>query len=144
MEKTIHISFTDTSRLLRTIDIYNTSKSKFPENCFHLGFDLFVIVSVNDNKTNIHICEFVPDSTGELIPKENGIILSPLLWQYLCESFDNAEFIDLPTTFETFSLVKNELFLAVVETCGTMRVTMQKLFMKEDFSRYFIPGLVMM
>lgn len=144
MDKTIHITFADTSKLLRTLDIYNTGKSKLPENCFHLGFGLFLIVSVNDNKTNIHICEFVPNATGELIPTDNEIILSPFLWQSLCESFDNTEFIDLPTSFETFSLVKNELFLAVIETCDTMRVTMQKCFIKEDLSRYFIPGLVVM
>lgn len=144
MDKSRFISVADTLRVLKTIDIVNDAKSELPDNCVVIGNGLIVIVCFDDFKVNIHVCEFIKNVSGELLPTENEIVLSPFLWQSLCDSMNDTDFVDLPTSFESFSMVKNELFLAVVEKNYKMCITMQRCFMKPDFSRYFFPGILMM
>ena len=141
MDKTRSISVVDASRILKTVDIYNAN-SKLPDNCFHIGNGLVLIVGYDNTKVNIHIVEFLKTAGGEFSASSNGIVLSPFLWQSLCASFENPAFIDLPTSFESVSMVKNELFLATVERNNEMCITLQKCFMKQDLSRYFLPELL--
>ena len=133
------LSFTETSRILKTAD--NAGCAKLPENCVYIGNDFIVVLSLNDGKVDVRICQFVRNPDGELLPSENEIVLSPFLWVSLCKSVNNLLFIDLPTTFESFSLVENELFLAAIEK---LFVTLQRCGVKQDFSRYFVPGILRM
>ncbi|KAG8173981.1 hypothetical protein JTE90_004079 [Oedothorax gibbosus] len=139
MEKTL--SFADTARTLKKADIYNAAYTKLPQNCVYLGKDLVLVVSLNDWKVDVHLCQFVRNASGELVPSENEIILSPFLWVSLCNSMNNPSFIDLPTTFESFSLVENELFLAAIEN---RYVSMQRCGLQNNYERYFIPGTLTM
>lgn len=144
MDTTSYTTFSDVARFLKIFDVYSTSKLKLPENCFHFGNGLFAIVCLNDNNVNIHVCEFVTNANHELVPSENEIILTPFIWQALCDSLNNTDFVDLPSFFESFSLVRNELFLSIVERRNEMCISMQKCVLKPDFSRYFVPGVLLM
>lgn len=130
---TMDRSFTNTCQLLKTAD-------KPPENCIDIGDGLHVIVSLNEYNIDIQICEFVRNIAGELLPTENGIVLSPFLWESLCKSMNDAAFVDLPSSFECFSMIENQLFLSVIKKY----ITMQRCALKRDFSRYFIPGILLM
>ncbi|KAG8184542.1 hypothetical protein JTE90_012631 [Oedothorax gibbosus] len=101
-------SFVDTSRLLKWIEVYN---DKLPENCIHFGNGLIAVVCFENFKVNIHLCEFVRTLGGALVPSENKIVLSPFLFESLCSSFEDPNFIDLPTSFESFSLLENDYSL---------------------------------
>lgn len=49
--------------------------------------------------------------------------------------------MDLPNFYDAFSLVNNELFLAVVERNDQKYISMQKCFLNTDCSRQFVPGV---
>lgn len=138
------VSFLEISRLLKTVDVYKKTKLNLPEYCYHLGNGMFVIICLNENLTNIHLCEFVKNAADDLVPSENEITLTPFIWQAFCDSLNNPEFVDLPCFFESISLVKNELFLSIVEKNNRMCICMQKCLIKHDYSRAFIPGVLLL
>lgn len=138
MEKAL--SFADTARFLKKADIYNATCTKPPNSVF-LGKDMILVVSLNDGKVDIHICQFVRNVAGELLPSENEITLSPFLWVSLSNSMNNPTFIDLPTSFESFSMVENELFLTAIEK---RYVSFQRCGVQNNYERYFIPGMLTM
>ncbi|KAG8175724.1 hypothetical protein JTE90_010263 [Oedothorax gibbosus] len=141
MDKTQSVTISGASKISKTVDIYNAN-TELPDNCVHIGDGLFVIVGFDNGKVNIHIIEFLKTAGGEFSASTNGIVLSPFLWQSLCASLENPALVDLPTSFKSISMLKNELFLATVERNNEMCVTLQKSFMNQDFARYFLPELL--
>ncbi|KAG8185476.1 hypothetical protein JTE90_019734 [Oedothorax gibbosus] len=123
------------------VDSRNAFKlDSIPDHHYHLGNHVFVVVSEFFDSVKIHIRKYIQEM-DYMKPTKDGTTLSPLTWQEPPDSMCIKSF-HYYANRRRVSLLNDELFIVAARNQEKEEIVLQKLFVKKDLSRQFMPNVI--
>lgn len=108
-----------------------------PREFFHLGGDVFAVVSCYIGITRVHIRRYRTNDCGELFPTKQGVSISPAVWETLSDRLN----IFMNGMSDGCMIISRDLCLNKLEND---KISFQRLFKKKDNSLCFLPECVVL
>ncbi|GBN29705.1 hypothetical protein AVEN_51379-1 [Araneus ventricosus] len=112
-----------------------------PQHHYHLGEDIYAMVSDFGDALNVHIRKFRTNENSRIFPTKNGDSFSPYVWESLVTEMDNSS---LPSETGKVVIIRNTLFLTTAWIENVPYVSLQEYVTKQGFSSQFLPSVCLL